>query len=172
MTMHVPLALAVAAWFSLAVAQTVAPPPASTPAPTAATAPAGAAAPPSSGSEPAQPTMGDDKDTIAAARKWLALLDDGKVGVAWDVSSKHLKSVVTRKEWVKGIADARKPFGKLKLRTPEKFARSHAMPGAPDGDYSIVEFTSEFANGKRAQEQLIWMLEPGDVWRVSGYYIR
>ncbi|HQR12637.1 MAG TPA: DUF4019 domain-containing protein [Casimicrobiaceae bacterium] len=170
--MRVLLAMAVVGWFPLVAGQTVAPPPASTPTPAAATPPAGGAARPSTGSEPAQPTMGDDKDTIAAAQKWLALLDDGKVGVAWDVSSKHLKSVVTRQEWVKGIADARKPFGKLKSRTPEKFARSHAMPGAPDGDYSIIEFVSEFANGKRAQEQLIWMLEPGDVWRVSGYYIR
>jgi hypothetical protein len=166
MTMRFLLGLSVAAWFSLAVAQTVAPPPAPMP------APAGTATPPSTGSDPAQPTMGDDKDTIAAAKKWLALLDEGKVGVAWDVSSKHLKSVVTRKDWIKGIADARKPFGKLKSRSPEKFARSHAMPGAPDGDYSIIEFVSEFANGKRAQEQLIWMLESGDVWRVSGYYIR
>ncbi len=46
------------------------------------------------------------------------------------------------------------------------------MPGAPDGDYSIIEFDTEFENGKRASEQIIWMLGEREVWSVSGYFIR
>ena len=107
-----------------------------------------------------------------ASTKWLALLDSGKTGAAWDVSSPHLKSVVTRKGWIDGITSARKPFGDFVKRTPTKFARSHSMPGAPDGDYSIIEFDTEFANGKRASEHIIWMLGEREVWSVSGYYIR
>jgi hypothetical protein len=119
-----------------------------------------------------QPTLGDDKDTIEAAQKWLALLDAGKVGAAWDASSAHLKSVVTRQKWVTDIGKVRKPFGKLRTRKAEKFARAHSLPGAPDGDYAIVEFESVYANGKQATEQVIWMFEADSVWRVSGYFIR
>ena len=121
---------------------------------------------------PAQPTQRDDRETIEASTKWLALLDAGKTGAAWDASSPYLKSVVTRKKWIDGITDARKPFGKFVKRTPTKFARSHSMPGAPEGDYSIIEFDTEFANGKRASEQVIWMLGEREVWSVSGYFIR
>jgi len=80
--------------------------------------------------------------------------------------------VVTRQKWIEGITSARKPFGEFVKRTPTKFARSHSMPGAPDGDYSIIEFDTEFANGKRASEHIIWMLGEREVWSVSGYFIR
>jgi Protein of unknown function (DUF4019) len=121
---------------------------------------------------PSQPTQRDDRETIEASTKWLALLDAGKTGAAWDSGSPYLKSVVTRTKWIDGITDARKPFGKFVKRTPTKFARSHSMPGAPEGDYSIIEFDTEFENGKRAQEQIIWMLGEREVWSVSGYFIR
>ncbi len=119
-----------------------------------------------------QPTLGDDNDTIEAGQKWLALIDAGRAGAAWDVASAYLKSVVTRDQWVKGMRDYRKPFGKLASRRAVKFGRAHSMPGAPDGDYAIIQYEAAFANGKRATEQLTWMLEGENTWRVSGYYIR
>jgi len=120
-----------------------------------------------------QPTMRDDRDVLDSSEKWLRLIDRGQYGAAWDVSAAFLKGQVTRPQWVKGIGDARKPFGVLKARKPDRFARSHQMPGAPDGDYAIAQFESDFTNGKHATEQITWMLEPdGGIWRVSGYYIR
>jgi Protein of unknown function (DUF4019) len=153
----VPLGLALTA-----LAQTAAPPGAPPAAP-----------PGASSDDPAnQPTLEDDKDTIDASRQWLALLDAGKYGAAWDISSQQLKTTVTRAKWNAGIRDARKPFGKLASRKATRFARSHAMPGAPDGDYAVIEFESSFANGKQALEHITWVLEKGEVWRVAGYYIR
>jgi cytoskeletal protein RodZ len=155
-----------AAWCSLVAAQ-------STEQPAAPPATPPAASPPSSATADSdQPTLVEDKATIEAAEKWLALLDAGKAGIAWDASSAHLKSVVTRQKWVTEITKTRKPLGKLGTRKAEKFARSHSLPGAPEGDYSIVEFESVYANGKRATEQVIWMFEADSVWRVSGYFIR
>ena len=104
--------------------------------------------------------------------KWLALIDAGKAGDAWDLSSKQLKSAVTRAKFVDGIRDARKSLGKLEGRTPERFARSHQLPGAPDGDYVIIQYTARFPKGKQLQEQLVWTIEDCDVWRVAGYYYR
>jgi len=119
-----------------------------------------------------QPTLRDDKDVIEASEKWLKLLDDGHLGAAWDNAAPTLKSSVTRDQWVSGIGAARKPFGKVQSRAAEKFARAHEMPGAPDGDYALIAFRTRFANGKNAEEQLVWQLGENDTWRVSGYYIR
>ncbi len=121
---------------------------------------------------PEQPTLGDDKEAIQAGMKWLALIDTGKSGFAWDEASKQLKSTVTRKQFIAGIRDARKPLGKLESRTAVKFARSHDLPGAPAGDYAIIEYDAKFADGKRVTEQLVWTLEEQDIWRVAGYYYR
>ena len=119
-----------------------------------------------------QPTLRDDKDVIEASTKWLELIDRARYGAAWDLGAKSLKSSASRKTFVDGIARARKPYGRLAERKPGQFARAHAMPNAPDGDYALVSFETRFANGKTADEQVIWYLEPDSVWRVSGYFIR
>jgi len=131
--------------------------------------------PPASTSTPTdpatQPTLQDDKDVIEAGRKWLALVDSGQYDETWEIASPLLKGKVSKEKWNDGLRNLRKPLGKLVSRTPEKFARAHQLPGAPDGDYVIVEYTSTFENGKHP-EQLTWSLEKDDIWRVSGYFIR
>jgi hypothetical protein len=119
-----------------------------------------------------QPTLTDDKDVIEASEKWLGLIDAARYGTAYDLGGKGLKSAAKRKEFVDGMAGMRKPFGKLVMRKPAQFARAHSMPGGPDGDYALVSFDTRFVNGKSAQEQVIWFLEPDAVWRVTGYFIR
>ena len=140
-------------------------------------APAASKAPPAASTvpdddKPAQPTRGEDKDVIEASQKWLKLIDGGHYGDAWDGGAKPLKSAVTRQGFIDGIGAARKPLGKVAERKPGRFARAHSLPGGPDGDYALVSFDTRFANGKKAEEQVIWLLESSDTWRVSGYYIR
>ena len=142
------------------------------PAPAAPASP-GAAGAPDAEAATEQPTVRDDREILAASERWLGLIDSGKLGAAWDGGAKVLQQAVTRNDWIKGIGEARKPFGKLASRNRERFARTHKIPGAPDGDYAIIQFTATFANGKRALEEVTWMLDTdGGTWRVSGYYIR
>ena len=138
-----------------------------TPAPTAPTT-----QPPPTEPPAPQPTLGDDKDAIEAGKKWLELLDSGKSGVAWDSASKQLQSVVKRDAFIAQVRAARKPLGKLESRSAVKFARAHDIPGAPTGDYAIIEFDGKYANGKHLSEQLVWTIEDTGIWRVAGYYYR
>jgi hypothetical protein len=127
---------------------------------------------PSTEPPPGQPTISDDQDTVEAGKKWLQLLDAGKPGAAWDVASNQLRSGVTRDKFIAEMRRVRKPLGKLSSRTPVKFARAHDLPGAPSGDYAIIEYDAEYANGKHLSEQLIWAIAEGDIWRVAGYFYR
>jgi len=138
-----------------------------TPAPAASSAPGK-----DDDKKPTQPTRAEDKDVIEASQKWLKLIDAGRYGDAWDGGAAPLKKSVTRKGFIDGIGEARKPFGAVKSRTPGRFARAHELPGGPQGDYALISFDTRFANGKQAEEQVIWLLESGDNWRVSGYFIR
>jgi hypothetical protein len=139
--------------------------------PTAAPAPS-ATQPPPTEPPPAQPTLGDDKEAVEAGKKWLELLDAGKSGVAWDSASKQLQSVVKRDPFIAQVRAARKPLGKLESRTAVKFARAHDIPGAPTGDYAIIEFDGKYANGKHLSEQLVWTIDDAGIWRVAGYFYR
>ena len=46
-----------------------------------------------------------------------------------------------------------------------------SLPGAPDGEYVVLQYESEFQRKKYAIETVTPMLDDGQ-WRVSGYYIR
>jgi len=167
MMRRVALSLGIFALLSLSGAAFAQAP--ATPAPS--TAPP-ATQPPPTEPPPTQPTLGDDKEAIEAGKKWLELLDADKSGVAWDSASKQLQSVVKREAFVAEVRAARKPLGKLESRTAIKFARAHELPGAPAGDYAIIEFEAKYPKGKQLSEQVIWTIEAGDVWRVAGYFYR
>ena len=46
------------------------------------------------------------------------------------------------------------------------------MPGAPDGEYVVIQFETSFENKKHAIETVTPMMDKDGTWRVSGYYIR
>jgi hypothetical protein len=46
------------------------------------------------------------------------------------------------------------------------------VPGAPDGQYVIIQYETSFENKKVAVETVTPMLDKDGTWRVSGYYIK
>jgi hypothetical protein len=47
-----------------------------------------------------------------------------------------------------------------------------SVPGAPDGQYVIIQFTTSFKNKASATETVTPMLDKDGSWRVSGYFIK
>jgi len=140
--------------------------------PAAPAARAAAAGAPAKDDAKVQPTRGEDKDVIQATERFLKLIDAGQYGDAWDGGAAPLKSSVTRQGFIDGLGKIRQPLGKVASRTPGHFARAHEMPNGPEGDYALVSYVTRFASGKTAEEQVVWLLESKDAWRVSGYFIR
>jgi len=46
------------------------------------------------------------------------------------------------------------------------------MPGAPDGQYVLMQFETSFTNKKSAVETITFMLEKDGQWRAAGYFIK
>jgi hypothetical protein len=67
---------------------------------------------------------------------------------------------------------ARKPLGELVSRKLKSANFMTSLPGAPDGEYVVLQFETAFENKKSAVETITPMLEKDGKWRVSGYYIR
>jgi len=66
----------------------------------------------------------------------------------------------------------RLPLGELKSRQPASRKHRTSMPGAPDGEYVVIQFQSSFANKSEAVETITPMRDTDGQWRVSGYYIK
>ena len=66
----------------------------------------------------------------------------------------------------------RTPLGKLVSRKVKSASYKTSLPGAPDGEYVVIEFETSFLNKKTAVETVTPMMDNDGNWRVSGYYIK
>jgi hypothetical protein len=107
-----------------------------------------------------------------AADSWLALVDNGKGGESWEQSSAVFRAAITKDAWASAIAGVRGPLGKLKSRHLESAQYMTSLPGAPDGEYVVIQYKAVFENKAAAVETITPMREQDGAWRVSGYYIR
>jgi hypothetical protein len=113
----------------------------------------------------------EKKAAIAAAETWLELVDEGKYGESWENAAAFFKRVVTTQQWLQQIEPIRNALGKVQLRELKGAEYRTALPGAPDGEYVVIQFTSSFEHKKKAVETVTPMLDDDGTWRVSGYYI-
>lgn len=47
-----------------------------------------------------------------------------------------------------------------------------SVPGAPDGEYVVVQFKTSFDKKAKAIETVTPMKDPDGQWRVAGYFIK
>ncbi|PLX95187.1 MAG: hypothetical protein C0620_04540 [Desulfuromonas sp.] len=109
---------------------------------------------------------------ISVAENFLQLVDSGRYSESWDATSKLFKSQISKQEWAEQLDTVRPLFGNIINRKIEDQKYTKSLPGAPDGEYVVIQFSTEFENKKKAIETVTPMLESDGEWRVSGYYIR
>ena len=121
-------------------------------------------------------TSADDSDAVAraqlAARSWLALTDGAKYGQSWEDAASLFKGAVTKADWEKAVKGVRSPLGALKVRKVKSTTFTRTLPGAPDGEYVVIQFETQFENKAAAIETVTPMRDKDGAWRVSGYFIK
>ena len=124
----------------------------------------------------AGPSLADEKTAVsraqAAATKWLGLVDAAKYGPSWDEASTLFKGSVAKAKWEEMVKGVRGPMGAVKSRKLSTADFKRTLPGAPDGEYVVIQFDTQFGSKEAAVETVIPMLEKDGSWRVSGYYIK
>lgn len=113
-----------------------------------------------------------EKIAIEAASEWLELNDNGKYAEGWDLTAELFKKAVEKETWEKQLTAVREPLGKLISREVMKKEYVTSMPGAPDGEYVVIQYNSSFENKKSAVERVTPMKDKDGQWRVSGYFIK
>ena len=113
-----------------------------------------------------------EKTALAAAQSWLQLVDEGNYTESWNEASEYFKNAITKEQWKQTVQAGREPLGKTVSRTVKSTQYATTLPGAPDGEYVVIQFDTSFTNKKIAVETITPMLDRDGTWRVSGYYIK
>jgi hypothetical protein len=124
----------------------------------------------------AGPCLADEKAAVskaqAAATTWLALTDAAKYGPSWGEAASLFKAAVTKAGWESALKGVRAPLGVVKSRKLKSATFTRTLPGAPDGEYVVIQFDTQFENKAAAVETITPMHEKDGSWRVSGYFIK
>lgn len=108
----------------------------------------------------------------SAAVAWLGLMDAADYGASWDAAATVFRKSISRSDWQARAASVRGSTGALKSRTLRSASFTHALPGAPPGDYVVIRFDASFAQQASAIETVTPMRDSDGSWRVAGYYIK
>lgn len=108
---------------------------------------------------------------VAAAHEFLTLVDQGEYLKSWEQASSLFAERIPKEDWIEGISRFRPTFGAIKERTLKGSHLARSLPGAPDGEYVLILFTSVFEEKASAVETITMMLETDKQWRAAGYYI-
>ena len=107
-----------------------------------------------------------------AAAAWLKLLDNGDYRACYQQASQIVKEHLSEDAFVQEFRAALKPLGALVSRNLKVAQYATSLPGAPDGQYVVMQYDTSFANKKSATETVTPMVDKDGQWRVSGYYIK
>lgn len=119
----------------------------------------------------ATPASEAETASSRAAREWLALVDSGQWAASWREASAMFRAQVTAQQWESSATPVRGPLGAVGSRSFMKATRASELPGAPVGEYELIEFLTQFAEAERKIETVV-MVREGDAWKVSGYFVR
>jgi hypothetical protein len=108
---------------------------------------------------------------IEAANQWLALVDSGQYAESWERSASLFQDAVSAQRWESMVTAARRPFGALISRRVVSASYTESLPGAPDGQYVVIQYQAEYEKKKKAIETVTPLFEKAR-WRVSGYFIK
>jgi hypothetical protein len=107
-----------------------------------------------------------------SAESWLALVDAAKYGGSWQESASMFKAAVNKEQWEHMLKATRDPLGKVQSRKLAKVTFTKSLPGAPDGEYVVIQYETSFEHKQSAMETITPALDKDGKWRVSGYFIK
>lgn len=107
----------------------------------------------------------------SAADQWLKLTDSGNYDQSWQKAAQMFKSHVSQMDWAMAMQTNRSPLGRVLSRKLRNASHRDHLPGAPDGEYVVIQYETSFEHKKAAVETVTPTLDDGE-WKVSGYFIR
>lgn len=125
---------------------------------------------PGCGAPPPAPEI--ERAAVTASDAWLRLIDAGDYAASWTEAADYFKAAIPQAAWATQATAARAPLGPCTSRKVKHTSYHTSLPGAPDGEYVVIQYASSFANKQSAIETVTPMRGADGTWRVSGYFIQ
>lgn len=106
-----------------------------------------------------------------AAHAWLATVDSRAYADSWATAGGLFRSQITAESWAAALKNVREPMGAVVSRKLAGETETTTLPGAPDGHYDVITFTTAFAAKASATETVVMAEEPTG-WKTVGYFIK
>lgn len=121
----------------------------------------------------ASPVRAEEADPVTtAADAWLALVDRGEYALSWAEAAAYFRGAMAQEQWVESLTGVRAPLGAVVSRVLRSAESATSLPGAPDGEYVIMQYDTTFEHKQSAVETVTPMRDPDGAWRVAGYFIK
>lgn len=120
----------------------------------------------------AQDEAAKRKSAENAAQSWLALVDHDDFGASWQEASSSFQSKVSKEDWSKALQQVRAQMGVIGKRLLNESTYQTELPGMPKGEYVVIQYKTELANGGAVMESVFDELDKDGKWRVAGYFVR
>ena len=108
----------------------------------------------------------------AVASSWLRVVDSGGYAQSWEEAASGFKAAVTRPQWEPAMRPNHAPLGAVQSRKLRSATYTTQLPGAPDGEYVVLQYDTSFEHKKAAIETVTPTMDKDGKWHVSGYYIK
>jgi len=96
----------------------------------------------------------------------------GDDGQSWKEAASFFQSKISKADWQNALQQARLPLGAAGNRSLMGSMYQTDLPGAPKGEYVVIQYKTEFAGKNQFIETITPMLDKDGKWRVSGYFIK
>jgi hypothetical protein len=100
----------------------------------------------------------DDTEQVAggeaAALKRLALTDGSGYSQSWDQASSVFQRAISKDAWIYTLENARQPLGKIISRKVNSVRYTRSPPGAPEGEYVVMQYDTQFEQKAAASESM------------------
>ena len=111
------------------------------------------------------------EEIVNDAKAWLVLIYDNDYSQSWDNAASLFQKAISKEEWTEQLSDIVPPLGQVISRDVISSDYHTTLPGAPDGEYVVIQFKTAFEN-KNESIETVTQMKDGDQWKVSGYFIK
>ena len=120
---------------------------------------------------PKKVEQSENTEAINVAKQWLLLVDAGSYGESWEKAAPFFKKAMSKEKWIETLNGYLPSYGKVKMREVISSKYYTELPGAPDGEYVVIQFKTSYENKQNTIETVTPMKDDGN-WKVSGYFIK
>lgn len=111
-----------------------------------------------------------EEQAMASANGFVKLVDSGQFDKAYQAFSQFGQKAVTKDVFVKSMGSVQAQIGTQTSRKLLAKNFVHELPGAPKGDYWVIDYDTNFSKKGPSVERVTAMRE-GKNWKIGGYLL-